>query len=176
MSLWQYFKRVELWCSVDGYGPLNDWIRYPSQWKTITSNLDRIDKSSDNIYSFVNMTISILNIEYIPELYNFITLQNYQKIGHWDANSHIPLALDLVYDPQHLNVRVLPQTLKNRITKKLSDHANGVNNQQYCSQMYHVLAYMNAVDWSYMYSESVRYIEEVENIRNIKYPFHYGTE
>lgn len=169
-ELWSQFRRVDLWCSIDGYGELNDYIRFPSKWSTMVDSLDRLDNSGANINVRINSAISALNVEYIPELYNFILNKQYKKVGMSNGSLHI--APDIVYDPEHLNIRILPDIAKDKITQKLKAHLATVNNQQYINQLNYVITYMNNESWnSRLYTKFLTYIEEIERIRGNRYPY-----
>ena len=44
---WKEFKQVKLLCSVDGFEKINGYIRNPSDWSTIDTNLKKIEKYMD---------------------------------------------------------------------------------------------------------------------------------
>lgn len=39
ISLWKHFRKVHISVSIDGYGKVNEYIRYPFKWSKIESNL-----------------------------------------------------------------------------------------------------------------------------------------
>ena len=49
LKLWEHFKKVKLGVSLDGVGPINDYIRHPSKWSVMERNLLKIDKAPGNI-------------------------------------------------------------------------------------------------------------------------------
>lgn len=171
-ELWSKFKRVDIWSSIDGVGELNDYIRYPSKWSEILKSLSMLDSTPDNVNIRINATISALNVEYMPELYNFIVGQNYKKIGkgHWYTGTHI--SPDLVYDPEHLSVKILPKSLKEKITDKLYAHLETVDNEQYKSQLKYVINFMNSEDlYEQNYTTFLNYIDDLNRIRKNNYPY-----
>lgn len=171
-NLWNKFKHVQVWCSIDAYGDLNEYIRYPSKWQDIENALKLLDETDDNVQIRVNTAISALNIEFIPELYNYINSGKFKKVGlaPWQDTVHI--APDVVYHPPHLNVRVLPTSAKEKITNIINEHLLTVTNAQYKQQMQYVLSYMNAEDWHVQYyDEFLTYISELNSIRGNSYPY-----
>lgn len=171
-ELWSKFKRVDIWSSIDGVGELNDYIRYPSKWSEILKSLSMLDSTPDNVNIRINATISALNVEYMPELYNFIVGQNYKKIGkgHWYTGTHI--SPDLVYDPEHLSVKILPKSLKEKITDKLYAHLETVDNDQYKSQLKYVINFMNSEDlYAQNYTTFLNYVDDLNRIRKNNYPY-----
>ena len=171
-DLWSKFKRVDLWCSIDGVGELNDYIRYPSKWNDMLESLSILDNTPENVNVKINTAVSLLNVEFIPEFYNFIVNQNYKKIGKasWHTGTHV--APDLVYDPIFLNIRILPESKKIKITEKILTHLETVDNDQYKNQMKYVLKYMNSQNlYEKHYSELLNYIKDLELARGVKYPY-----
>lgn len=171
-DLWKHFKRVDLWCSIDGIGILNEYIRYPSTWHEILESLERLDDTPSNTNVRINTTISALNIEYIPEFYDFIVNQMYKKIGRASWYEGIHISPDLVYDPVHLSVKVLPLHIKKQITEKINKHLETVNNAQYKSQMEYVVSFMNSEDlYNQHYNTFLKYIDDLNHIRKNSYPY-----
>ena len=48
-ELWSHFKKVKFNFSIDGVGDKNDYIRYPSNWNDIVTNLHRLDNTPNNV-------------------------------------------------------------------------------------------------------------------------------
>jgi len=174
LSLWNKFKRVDIWSSVDGVGELNDYIRFPSKWGEIISNLRMLDQTPSNVNVRINSTVGALNIEFIDELYTFFMDANFKKVGiGYEPSVHI--APDLIYFPAHLNLRTLHPAHKEKITDKLKTHLKKVKNQQYKDQRTYVLSYMNEEQWySLHYAQLLMYINTLDKIRKNKYP-HLST-
>ena len=71
LNLWKYFEKVDFNCSVEAFGELNDYIRYPSQWKNQEQNiyfLDDFAHKNKNINIFIHSTLQAYNIMRVPEL------------------------------------------------------------------------------------------------------------
>ena len=64
------FKNLNIVVSIDGYGDVNKYIRWPSDWETITSNIKNLLKLTSNV-SF-NITVSIWNITNLSKLILFL--------------------------------------------------------------------------------------------------------
>lgn len=66
----EHFSNVSFIFSVDAYDELNHYIRWPSDWLTITDNW-RVLRSRGHKVS-INTTISLYNVHRLHELYEFI--------------------------------------------------------------------------------------------------------
>jgi hypothetical protein len=55
------FKQVRLELSIDGYGEINEFIRWPNKWSQLESNVDRMCAMSNTTVS-VSSTVQLLNV------------------------------------------------------------------------------------------------------------------
>jgi MoaA/NifB/PqqE/SkfB family radical SAM enzyme len=94
---WPRFKHVSVNASMDAIGPLGEQLRYGTNWDKWTNNLHTAAKYAE---VKVNPTISVLNIF------------NLKEIEEW---SDYPITYNILTDPQHLCVSVLPNKLKKSI-------------------------------------------------------------
>lgn len=106
-QLWPLFKSVNLLCSIDAFGDLNDYIRYPAKWATIARNLDFIDREHEALnlgWATISATVQIYNIFKLAELIEY----SHQRF------SFIRPMPNLVYltTPAHFNIQFLPDDLK----------------------------------------------------------------
>ena len=73
-ELWPQFKSVNLLCSIDAYGELNDYIRYPAKWIRLARNLDIIDQQHEELNlarATLSVTVQIYNIFHLHELIEY---------------------------------------------------------------------------------------------------------
>jgi organic radical activating enzyme len=77
-SLWQYFKEVTVWISIDGLEQSFEYQRYPAKWAMLTTNIKRfVDLASQypNIKVCTNCTVSVLNILELDSMINWFNAQ-----------------------------------------------------------------------------------------------------
>ena len=79
-----HFRNVKFEISIDAFGELNHYIRYPISWSKFTSNVDLLNRISNGKISF-NSVISIYNGGMLFPLFEFLQ-KNY---GH--AMTHISI-------------------------------------------------------------------------------------
>lgn len=135
LDLWTHFKKVVVYCSIDAYGELNDYIRFPSKWKIIERNIKILDGSTDNIFPIVRTTVSVFNIYYLDELIKWRFNQNFKKVndiyGMYPVIHSHPLHL-----PNNQSIKIFPQKSKIIIANKLRLLYNWfddieINNKEY---------------------------------------------
>jgi organic radical activating enzyme len=102
-NAWNY---VCVFLSLDAIGKKAEWLRYGCRWNDIVSNIDFF-KSASN-YTEVHCTLSILNINDLPELDKFcksvdlplrialLATPEFMSISKWSGNR------DLITDPGYL--------------------------------------------------------------------------
>jgi len=93
------FKSVILKASIDGIGKTNDYLRYPSDWSTISSNI-QLAQSFDRIEVMITTALSNLSL-----------IKFYQVI-EWAAKNNFNLFITPVSTPTVMRVSLLPAELK----------------------------------------------------------------
>jgi sulfatase maturation enzyme AslB (radical SAM superfamily) len=100
-KLLKQFKNLNFSFSIDGTGPVFEYIRYPLKWSDIEKNLAWcIEK---NIMISINYTVSNLAVFY------------HDQTTTWFKNKKIPYTYNLIYDPKWFSPDVLPADVKSKI-------------------------------------------------------------
>lgn len=113
-ELWPQFKSVSLRCSIDGYGPLNEYIRRPSKWHDVDRNLRTLDAHFHdwNLRKVsINTTVQVYNVLDLDKLYAYLR----------SGFEHVLPApdLSLLSWPPYLSVENLPPRIKTLAREKL---------------------------------------------------------
>lgn len=112
-NLLTQFKQVNIELSIDDIGDRCGYIRYPSTWDLVSSNLERflqIQRTNKNFKFGVCTTVNSLNIYYLDEIFEFL------------AEKRLGINCNMLHLPSQLCVKSLPDTVKNAITDKLSKY------------------------------------------------------
>jgi MoaA/NifB/PqqE/SkfB family radical SAM enzyme len=126
IDIWKQFKKVKVGVSLDGIGPKGEYIRYPIKWKTVESNLFKLDSTPDNIQTNIACAAQILNIKHIPDFIKWKVNSNFKKIN-LDKNASGQtmggglIGVHLVWIPTWLNLRILPKKDKDEIRILFND-------------------------------------------------------
>jgi len=107
------FKSVSFNVSVDAVDSLANYIRYPSDWKTIEKNLQNLNERGLGV-SF-NTTIQWLNMTRLNEIFNYIEHCGIGFGGIW---------FQLVTDPDYLDPIHAPKFMKQKCIKDIDDFLN----------------------------------------------------
>lgn len=102
-------NNVNLSISIDGFGSVNEYIRYPLKWSKIQTNLSKFYQlRKHGFYISVNITVQSFNIFNLEELIDFLIL-NYPDVF---------IVMSPLSMPFYLNIQTLPTDLKHLIFDK----------------------------------------------------------
>lgn len=68
VEFWLKFKKVTIHLSIDGYGKINDYIRFPSRWQDIQYNIEKFSNYAQKIPSLYLRFLSTISVYNIWEL------------------------------------------------------------------------------------------------------------
>ena len=157
LEYWKNFKKIRLNCSIDGIGELNDYIRYPSKWKSIEYNWIRLHflGSETELDLGVDVTVQMYNILYLDVLYDYF--------GNTLSDPIIPFYdpyLNILNSPYCFNVKVLPPKLKDEAARRLKPYETNH------SKVPELLNYMYSEDWSDKFDDFITYTNALDESRN----------
>jgi len=162
LEYWSCFKQVKINASIDAYGDLDRYIRYPSSWKKIDLNLKKF-KQMKNILLKVHVTVQMYNILKLHELFEYLEMLD------------INVYLNILNTPKYLNIKVLPEYLKDKAAlffeKNYKIHIEKKDN---------ISDYMFKDDWSHLYPDFINYTKTLdksrgESLYNLVEDFSYVT-
>ena len=134
-GMYSKFKGVRIGISIDAVGKQADYMRYPSNWETVFGNLKRYRdsmKQYKNIEIYVAITVSLLNIYYLDEIWQTLT------------NEGFNCNISFLHRPEHLNIRIAPATIKEKIKNKLINFTpTGLKQQDWHRQLEFILNFLN---------------------------------
>ena len=113
LELWGGMKRVELGLSIDGVGAVNEYVRYPSSWRAIDSNLKKylaLANSKENIELYIICTLSALNVTRLSEIY--LWWENFFERHASSQRISRDIYWNFVMDPAHFSPLVVPLSLR----------------------------------------------------------------
>lgn len=124
LDIWTKFKNVNLSLSLDAKDDLAYYVRYPSEWKQIEKNVNKLKeyiKKYDSFTVHVHVTVSVLNIHDLPNIlnwcldqyreWNYYSEKSMKNYGYHNAIPHI----NIVEYPSFLHVRQLPDEIKTKV-------------------------------------------------------------
>lgn len=119
IEVWKKCRLIRLYLSIDGYGDLNDYLRFPSRWETVEKNVREFFKLAVELPSLtvtLQVTVSNCNLFSLPELYQWF--RGVSK--SFQANSRVRVNFQPVFDPSFLAPGNLPEADFKAALNKLS--------------------------------------------------------
>lgn len=147
IEYWSKFKKIQINASIDAYGDLNRYIRYPTAWVSVEKNMDRFVEMS-NVEVQLHCTVQTYNILNLHELFNW--MKQY---------TNVKLYLNILNHPQVLNVRILPKELKELAETRLKPYLD-------LPKVKETINYMNAQDDSEFLPKFFDYNNTLDSLRN----------
>ncbi len=108
LDLWKQFDEIYLTFSLDGIKDKGEYIRKGFNWDEFQNNLKKISEELNNVMLSCNVTVSVLNILDLVEIFDFIESQGV------DARR---VKLLPVKNPRAYSVTILPTEVKASIRK-----------------------------------------------------------
>ena len=113
LALWGHFRRVGVVVSLDAVGALGEYIRHPMRFDAVAANLKRLDAAAANIGA------DGLHLSATVQAYNVLAIEEFVEFSAQELRNFGRPRLSLLYYPEPLSVRVLPETFKARATDRL---------------------------------------------------------
>lgn len=174
-ELWKHFKEVKFNFSIDGIEERNEYIRYPSKWKQVVDNLERLDDTPDNIIVNIACAVQLLNILTITDLVHWKKSKQFKKINLPPYGAGL-IGTHLVYFPSYLNIRVLPKHLKDKVAKNIDNFCfNNQHNIEFFNNPYGLkrwqglIQYMMDKDWSHKLPQTIEYLSITDQTRGTNF-------
>lgn len=147
INYWNSFKQVQLNASIDAYGDLNRYIRFPTAWSMVEKNISQF-LSMPNVVVQIHVTVQLYNILNLHELFAWI-----------EQTCNLKPYLNILNHPRSLNIQVLPVELKQLATERLQRYLNW-------PKVKDMINYMMAEDGSKWLTEFFDYTQVLDQSRN----------
>ena len=140
LELWSHFSTKHITISVDGVGPINEYIRYPFSWNKVVSQLDNlkeIAKQHGNYHIGLSHTVISLNLLTLDSLIDWWETQIETNSSILKSLPHIqcvnnPDYFDPIYMPNKMKEKAkdtLQRVIKMSVDRNLGEkYTPAVNN------------------------------------------------
>jgi len=129
------FKRVEMCISIEGYGEMQEYLRFPANWSQIDKNIKRLATLPQHISIFAVPVIQNVNLETITDFFKYIEHIN-NDYGFYRIRL-LPIMLD---SPAHLDLEILPTDYKLKCLESIETY---LSNAKYFMQDEHFVGRLN---------------------------------
>jgi sulfatase maturation enzyme AslB (radical SAM superfamily) len=156
INIWAKFKTININCSIDAVGEVLEYIRSGTSWSKIKSNLDQLLKISQdlNINITLSPVLSILNIWFIDELYEYARVNN------------ITVQPIILAGPDYLALDVVPDQLKQLALEKINAIESSYNIDK--EIVLHIKNLINNNINQTLFNHTISHILLLDNLRSEK--------
>ena len=166
-DIWKKFRKVFVIVSVDGTEKVTEWIRFPSKWSNVYSNLQKLNSwcgELKNVKANIGTSVQIYNAyDLVPwlEWWNDCDLNNLRKRtgGKYNINCH------MVHNPKWLNIQNFPKQNKQELTC-LWENVSDPLMKKFLNKIH---TYMNQNQLEIL-QDYYKFNEKLEQIRKAKSP------
>jgi sulfatase maturation enzyme AslB (radical SAM superfamily) len=152
VQLWEKFKTVSIVVSIEAVGKPLSFIRSGSEWDVIKSNIEKlieIRTNNSNIQIILAPTVSMLNVWFLPELYEYAN------------NNNLIVQPGILRGPDYLSLDAVHPRLQQAAKEKIDIIKSFLSEANYRSMM-HMLT---RDDNEYLFLHAIRHILLLDKIR-----------
>jgi MoaA/NifB/PqqE/SkfB family radical SAM enzyme len=160
IELWQKFNDVNVHFSIDTIGTKLEYIRCGAKWESIEENLKRVFSLKDKLKPKMSITVSMFNATEVINTVEYIVGKGYAD--------YTDIALHVVKMPQIYSCQILPNEIKQQITKDVNNFLQKVSLPHFYKSKYeYFINYMNSADNYERYKkEFIDMTAQLDAIRN----------
>lgn len=168
LQLWKKFKYIKVSASIDATGPALELVRKGAVWDDIVGNLLKIRTFNPEVMIQIYPTVSVMNCFLLPELIQYF-------IEHSYINVVRNFELNMLNDPEYLNVSVLNKseienlaekyrqfvsTIKDKVSAEILKHIEG--------ELSRVISFAKHQDLTQMRTAFKKFTFTLDKLRNEK--------
>ncbi len=165
LPLWQKFKFVEVFASIDALGDMNHYVRHPAKWQDIERHLRLLDTMNfEKVRTMILSSVHFLTFFDLDQLLGWIQEQKFKTVTH-GYNGHIHPGI--VMSPEYLSVQAYPVALKKAIATKITAFEAGSHKRS--NKIQGVLNYMMERDQTSRLPATMDYIRQLDTARGTNF-------
>jgi radical SAM protein with 4Fe4S-binding SPASM domain len=165
-EIWKKFQSVELSASLDGSGPKGEYIRKNMKWSKILENREKINPVPNNIYFYINFTLSVMNCFHVVDFHRECV-----ETGFIETPDQF--RLNVLQHPLHFRLQILPNDLKIKLIecyeKYIEDLSKLENSESIINDFRAAINFIQSENYTHEIDNFKKYIRQLDNIRKEKF-------
>ncbi len=117
LAMWKHFRQVRVGASIDGFGDMVEYQRWPLKWKSAYKNLQKLDDicvENKNIFAWLACTVTAYNVFHIPEfMWWKLKESGFKKIN--SSKKRPIITHHVAHGPKRTNIKLLSTELKEEL-------------------------------------------------------------
>ena len=114
LDIWPEFKDVSVGASLDAMGARAELLRNGTVWTDVERNREDMLKKAPNVDFYISCTLSAFNHDHVVDFHQDWIAKGYITAKDWNMN--------VVQDPMHYRIDILPDAIKQRTIEKYKEH------------------------------------------------------
>lgn len=174
LEYWKSFKQVRVGASIDGFGKVLEYQRFPIKWEQARKNLDKLDQfaqENNNIMAWIAFTVTVNNIWHLPEFMQWkVASSGWKKIN--STKKRPVITHHVAHGPKRANIRLLTPKLKEDLEmfyngwKKIYEgEFTELQSEKACKILDSVLQYCKSEDYSDEIDSFVKFTKYLDRAR-----------
>lgn len=159
-DLWSHFKNVTLGISIDDIGPRAEYFRSGTKWNVFEKNLFTMRDHYKSIRRYINCTVNVTNVFYLPELYTYLYNEKIMDSESFNFN--------LLLGPEEYRIDAIPLDSKLKIKAKLDSFTPFLEERKLfkvAEDFKNIVIHMMKEDNSYLHSRFLSTTQKMDSIR-----------
>lgn len=164
-DLWQHFPDVEMTVSLDGYGSVNNYIRFGSDYEHIIQNINTIKEQNPHVKFNINAVASIMSMRSIPDLFKDLVSR--------DICIPAMAGFSICHHPEEFDPTVLPIDSKKEIAELFEEYIQWLSDKNkypnlpiIAKRIRGLVEYMMSSDNSHRMNYAIEKLEMLDKARN----------
>lgn len=158
---WKLFDSVAVGASLDGSNDYAEYIRKGTDWNQVEQNRIDMIETCPTVDFYISPTLSIFNALHLPDFH-----RNWVEKGLIQAQD---LNVNILQDPPHYRIDILPQIYKEKIKQKYLEHLEWLKPQDHLNRatvgFESAINFMFATDNSHLLEQFWRRTNQLDSIR-----------
>jgi MoaA/NifB/PqqE/SkfB family radical SAM enzyme len=164
IDLWNKFRKVDVWASLDMMGAKGDYQRKGQKWEKIEENIRTVQRECRSVLFGVNVTVSLFNVLDVPSFFQYMVENKFVDPTRMN--------LYLLFDPSYQNITNLSPALKKEVERRFAAFENYLDTLPDSTNIRNharaVLTYMNSAQGAGQ-SEFRHWTNTIDVIRSEKF-------
>ncbi|WP_164848323.1 twitch domain-containing radical SAM protein [Halobacteriovorax sp. HLS] len=161
LDQWNQLESVVVSGSIDGFGPVGEYIRKGLDWPLYIKNWNRIKNECPNVRLKSNFTLSIYNMFHVLDF-----IEEMQRIELFNGLNEHDFEISLVEEPSWMSLQALPLEVKKEVEFRYKNFMKNNSFGRINQDLQSALNYMMAEDKSHQLGALKGFTKKLDLLRS----------
>jgi radical SAM protein with 4Fe4S-binding SPASM domain len=160
LPFWSKFKNVSIGASIDGHQRQGELIREGLSWDKFAANVATVRERCPHVDIYFAITVSVFNILSLPLLC--------QHLRAIDPIGDAQFRFNLLLEPDHYNIQLLPALMKEDAARRLKSFAEEFALQEQIKPVIDYMMFQDRPDQIEQFRSTTQRLDELRNQNTAK--------